>query len=61
MEYLETQLRKLVGPSLMKEDSSRRPGPLLDLSLRKFRVPGVPGVGKEGWAWSYRVFQSVIR
>ncbi|KAL7412179.1 hypothetical protein BDY24DRAFT_110980 [Mrakia frigida] len=64
MEYLETQIEKLVGKmDSPSSTSTRREGPLLDLSLRKFRadVRGVPGIGKEGWAWSYRVFQTVIR
>jgi hypothetical protein len=55
MVYLAQELAKLV-PLDAKE-----PGPLLDLSIRKFRVRGVTGVNEDGWASSYRVFATVLQ
>ena len=55
MDYLAKELARLVPL-----DASE-PGPLLDLSIRKFRVRGVTGANEDGWAWSYRVFATVLK
>lgn len=52
MVYLADELGKLVPLDAAK------PGPLLDLSLRKFRPEEGTSVGG---AWSYRVFATVMR